>query len=235
MSGSDGGEQVEVVPNQVFIGCPWKTFRPKYTRLVTELVKKYPLSYVIVGRGDEQEAKELLQVIKEKLYSSSFAIFDATGGNANVSLEFGLAEANRIPRAIYLSSHAASRTGNADSAIIADLAGKRRNQYARESQLRSLLSEASTAHNYTKRFEKFLQTRLGRKSKGEKKRARALALKVIHYMDSQLQVRRDDLVQALLADQVAYQRREVDSMIRGLHQEGLVIVTRGRYATVTIG
>jgi len=52
-----------------------------------------------VGRGDSQEAQDLPDVIKERLFSSSLAVFDVTGGDANVSLEFGLAEANEIPRA----------------------------------------------------------------------------------------------------------------------------------------
>jgi len=32
----------DVVPNQVFIGCSWKTARPKYERIIDDLKKKYP-------------------------------------------------------------------------------------------------------------------------------------------------------------------------------------------------
>jgi len=45
----------------------------------------------------------------------SLAVFDATGGNANVSLEFGLAEANEIPCA---------KTANKMTAIPADMVAK---------------------------------------------------------------------------------------------------------------
>jgi hypothetical protein len=80
------------IPNQVFIGLPWKTVRPKYERAMDWLSIRSPLSFVIVGRGDEQDAQDLLDIIKSKLENSSFALFDATGGNANVSLEYGYAE-----------------------------------------------------------------------------------------------------------------------------------------------
>jgi hypothetical protein len=50
----------------------------------------------------------LLEVIKERRESSSFAVFDASGGNANVSLEYGYAEAFDIPRALYLSTQTQS-------------------------------------------------------------------------------------------------------------------------------
>lgn len=129
-----------VIPNQVFIGCPWKTVRPKYERLILKMRKKYPLSFIIIGREEDQDADDLLAVIKQKLLSSSYAVFDATTGNANVSLEFGLAEASGIDRALYFCTHkAGSRQSAPDSAIIADLAGKRRVQYKQESQLAAQL------------------------------------------------------------------------------------------------
>lgn len=54
-------------------------------------------------------------MIKERLFSSSLAVFGVTGGNANVSLEFGLAEANEIPCA---------KTANKMTAIPADMVAK---------------------------------------------------------------------------------------------------------------
>ena len=68
-----------------------------------------------MGRGDSQEAQDLPDVIKERLFSSSLAVFDVTGGDANVSLEFGLAEANEIPRA---------KTAHKMTAIPADMVAK---------------------------------------------------------------------------------------------------------------
>jgi len=92
----------DVIPNQVFIGCPWKTVRSKYQEAVPSLKNRFPLSFVIVGRDQDQDAEDLLSVIKGKLQTSTYAIFDATGGNANVSLEYGYSEAIELPRTLYL-------------------------------------------------------------------------------------------------------------------------------------
>jgi hypothetical protein len=224
----------DVIANQVFIGCPWRIVRVKYERVIDSLSKKFPVSFIIIGRDDGQDAEDLLKIIKEKLLSSSYAIFDATGGNPNVSLEFGIAETNDIPRALYLSSHAAAARASHDSAIIADLAGKRRQQYTQEPKLRSLLSAFCRDHAYSKRFETFLQKRFRRASKGAKKRARALALKVLHALDGQSSLRRADLVQSLLANYSNYKQREIDEMLSQLNGAGLIRIEPGRYSSVSV-
>jgi hypothetical protein len=160
----------------VFIGLPWKTVRPKYERAIDWLSIRSPLSFVIVGRNDDQDAQNLLEIIKSKLENSSFALFDATGGNANVSLEYGYAEAKNIPRALYLSSHKAAHKSR-DLSIVSDLAGKRRNHYSNEQRLQALLQDFSKKHPYALRFEKTLVLGSRRLDKGKKKRLRALALK----------------------------------------------------------
>ena len=127
----------EFIPNQVFIGLPWKNVRPKYDRIIPKLEKKYPLYFTIVGRDDGQDARALFEVIKSRIAASSYAVFDATAGNANVSLEYGYAEGIEVPRAIFLSAHKAAQKVSAGDPIISDLTGMRRVPY-----------------NYTKRFEK---------------------------------------------------------------------------------
>ena len=221
------------IANQVFLGVPWKTVRPKYERVVSKLRTKYPLSFVIVGRGDKQDAQDLFTVIKERILSSSYAVFDATGENANVSLEFGFAEANEVPRAIYLSTHAAARKAK-DAPIIADLAGKTQNRYTQERRLLQLLSEFCHKHPYTIRFERFLQSNFRSRGKGAKKRSRALALKVVHMMDGTGEVRRADIVAQLQADPSRYSADEVDEMIRRLHNARLVQSIQGPYSRVHI-
>jgi hypothetical protein len=222
------------VANQVFIGCPWKTVRPKYERIIDRLNRKYPLSFIIVGRRDGQQAEELLTVIKQRLGTSASAIFDATYGNANVSLEFGFAEAADIPRAIYISSHAASRRNSKDGAIISDLAGKKHNPYKQERGLAQLLAEFARTHNYTKRFESFMQRKFRRGKPGAKKRARALALKIIHQLDGEATVRRTDIVQAMQADASHYSGADTDRMIVALHQAGLIQSVQGPHSKVWI-
>ena len=137
------------IPNQVFLAVPWKTVRPKYESAIGELRKKFPLSFVIIGRDKAQDAEDLFEVIKGRLLASSYAVFDATGGNANVSLEYGFSEAHDIPRVLYVSTHKAAKRAAKDSPIIADLAGKRRNQYATEPSLYRLLQDFCKGHPYT--------------------------------------------------------------------------------------
>lgn len=133
------GKNREFTPNQVFVGLPWKNVRPRYERIIQKLEKKYPLYFTIVGRDDGQDAKALFEVIKVRIASSSYAVFDATGGNANVSLEYGYAEGMEVPRAIFLSAHKAAQKASAGDPIISDLTGMRRVQYKTEATLASEL------------------------------------------------------------------------------------------------
>lgn len=220
----------DVIPNQVFVGCPWKTVRRKYEAVIQSLSKKYPLSFVIVGRDSSQEAEDLLEIIKTKLTSSSYAVFDATGGNPNVSLEFGFADATDIPRALYISSRKAAASSTDQSPIISDLAGKRRNAYKTEKSLNRLLSLFSKNHNYTKQFEKCLHLNFRKLSKGEKKRNRALALKLVHCLDGVDKLRRADAVQTLLTLGQGYSEVEIDRVITMLNKSRLLICEPGRYS-----
>lgn len=223
----------DIISNQVFIGLPWKNVKRKYESISDRLRTKYPLFFKIIGREEKQDAKDLLEAIKIAMQKSSYAIFDATDGNANVSLEFGFAEAVDVPKVLYLSTHKRN-INRKDQPIISDLAGKTRHHYATEKSLATLLRKFCDAHPYTKLFEKALKKAFGRFSKGPKKRARALALKVIHELDDKEEVRRDDVVQTLLADPSDYREPEIDKMIRKLHSNGLIISQRGRYSRLQI-
>jgi hypothetical protein len=223
-----------VIPNQVFIGCPWKTIRPKYDRLIDRLNKRFPLSFILVGREEDQSAEDLLTVIKTKLLGSSYAIFDVTAGNANVSLEFGIADTSEIGAALYLNVHGANKKTSADSAIISDLAGKRRKHYKNEAGLENLLTSFSKSPPYTKRFEAALLRGLKSKTKGNKKRLRALALKRIHYVDDKEKVRRDDLVQEMQVIQPPYKESEIQDVLSILKDGEIIQVTPGRYSDILI-
>lgn len=234
--GGSGGSapQYAAIPNQVFLGVPWRTVRPKYERIVQRLRKSFPLSFIIVGREDNQDAEDLLEVIKKRILTSSYAVFDATGGNANVSLEFGFADANGIPRALYLSTHKASKSATKESPIIADLAGKKQNRYAQEAALEKLLRQLCTGHAYTKRFEQFFTSSFRKRKKGDKKRLRSLALKIVHQMAREGKARRADVVQNLQADASRYDRDEIDDMIVRMHNASLINSIQGPYSTVTV-
>ncbi len=72
----------------------------------------------------------------------------------------------------------------------------------------ALLKEFCKEHNYTKRFETFLQKRFRRANKGEKKRSRALALKVIHYLDGKRALDERTLLKAYLPTSPTISRRK---------------------------
>lgn len=225
--------QILVIPNQVFIGLPWKNVRATYEKVINRLSLRYPTSFVIVGRQDTQDAEDLLQVIKNRMESSTFAIFDATDGNANVSLEYGYAEAKDIKRALYMSSRKRT-SGRADSPIISDLAGKKRNHYKSVKTLRTLLERFCEGHPYTTRFERVMTNLFPRAKRGKKKRSRSLALKIIHSLDGKRTVRREDVVNELLGDVPQYRRDEIDEMILRLHQKGLIQSVQGPHSVINI-
>ncbi|GIK36107.1 MAG: hypothetical protein LC130_28700 [Bryobacterales bacterium] len=226
------GAKREFIPNQVFVGLPWHNVRPKYERVISKLAKKYPLYFTIVGRNDGQDARALFEVIKTRIASSSYAVFDATGGNANVSLEYGYAEGIEVPRAIFLSAHKAAQRAAARDPIISDLTGLRRVQYKTEATLTAELNKLSREHDYTKRFEKALLKILKGKSKGAKKSGRALALKLVKALDGRETMRRAELVQHLQAQ--GYQEKEIDSALKGLHSTGVLKCTVGKYSDVYV-
>jgi len=221
----------DFISNQVFVGLPWKNVRAKYERLIRRMEMKYPLYFTIVGRNDGQTAEDLFEIIKTRIALSSVALFDATGGNANVSLEYGYAEGLGIDRVIYVSTHkAASHTpGNP---IISDLGGKRRVQYKTEKMLSAHLHAFAREHSYTQRFETFFKRAFRRLKKGDKKSQRTLAIKVIHALDGVDARRRDDLVQRVQS--LGYERDEIEDMIKKLHDAGLVLSEVGRYSRVHV-
>jgi len=224
--------QPDVIPNQIFIGLPWKNIRAKYVCAADTLSKSYPLSFVIMGREETQDAEELLDIIKRNIDSSSYAVFDATQNNPNVSLEYGYAEARGIRKALYLCSR---RTpGNKEHSIISDLAGKRRNHWTTEKGLTGLMKKLAETHTYTKRFRQFSAAVSGALSKGAKRRVRILALRIIHRLDGQATARREDVVQELQVGVNRYKESEITSMIRKLHRAGLIVCGQGRYSDLAI-
>ena len=218
----------DFTPNQIFVGLPWKTVRPKYDKIILALEKKYPLYFTIVGRNDTQDAEDLFEIIKQRITSSSYAVFDATGGNANVSLEYGYAEGIEVPRAIFVSTNRAAQKASVGSPIISDLHGKVRVQYKTVKALSKELHKLCREHDYSKRFEKALAQALKGKSKGAKKSGRALALKVVRALDGKAGRRRAELVQHIQAQ--GYEERAIESMLKKLHSGGVVKCTVGKFS-----
>lgn len=221
-----------VTANKVFIGCPWKTIRPKYVKVVEKLEHTYPIHFVLIGREQDQRAEELLDLIKRKLLSSTMAIFDVTLGNANVSLEYGIADASNIHRVLYLNVHRSNKSSDKDSAIISDLAGQKRKQWKNEQGLRQLLTDFCKNHNFTKRFEINLKRITRNLTRHRKKSLRTLSIKMIHFLDDKESVRRADLVESLLG--LNYPEKDIEFLLKGFREAKLITISVGKYADVTI-
>lgn len=222
----------EFVPNQVFVGLPWRNVRPRYDNAIVKLHKSFPICFTIVGRNDSQDAGDLFEIIKARIASSSYAVFDATGGNANVSLEYGYAEGIDVPRAIYLSAHKAAQKAGAGNPIISDLGGKRRVQYKTEKSLLVELQRLCKEHDYTKRFEKALVSAAKGQTRGAKKSTRALALKMVRALDGRTAMRRLEFIQHIEAQ--GYKEAVVDSLLKKLHAAGVLKCTVGKSSQVYI-
>lgn len=80
--------------HRIFVGCPFrKNIRSNYERLKEEVEADTPLSLVLADTGDVTSKDYLLQHITKLIAESADCIFDATGGNPNVSLEVRIAHA----------------------------------------------------------------------------------------------------------------------------------------------
>lgn len=150
-------DNIRVKPQVVFVGCPWHTIRPKYERIFNKKTfkRRFPLAFVIVGRDGNQRAEDLFAEIKRQIDSCSVAIFDVSGGNANVALEFGYAQGLEVPSYVFANVHGQfAREREPGAALISDLSGVRRNPYKSERTLERFLRQFADQHDYTQRVAK---------------------------------------------------------------------------------
>jgi hypothetical protein len=152
--------------HQVFVGCPFRSdIRANYDRLKREIEAETPLAIVLADTGAITSTNYLLQHITEQVRDSAGCIFDATGGNPNVSLEVGIAHAlgvdyllafkTRKPRTAAAAA-APARTVPDVKPIISDLQGKHRVEYKRYSSLRRDVEKKYLEHlPYMKRWVQF--------------------------------------------------------------------------------
>lgn len=153
--------------HQVFVGCPFsKEIRRPYDRLKRELEAESPISLVLADTVGVSSSDYLLEHITELITDSAGCIFDATGGNPNVSLEVGIA--HTIPVDFILTFKTRKKRTNKDRksiaqdveievrSIISDLQGKNRIEYKSYDSLREQLEERYLAAlPYMKRWNQF--------------------------------------------------------------------------------
>ena len=114
-----------VVENQFFVGVPWKDIRPKFEKAIKELQEEYPVHCVVFGRNTGQDADDLWHTIQLEIQASAATIFDVTGSNPNVALEFGYVEALGKKRVLTRSERKPRKKQSApahSSSIMSDLA-----------------------------------------------------------------------------------------------------------------
>jgi hypothetical protein len=151
---------------QVFIGCPFLTaIRENYDQLKDDLEKETPLHVVLADTTAISSTDYLLEHITNLIRESAACIFDATGGNANVSLEVGIAHAlpadfllamyTRKPRTQQKAEKALESEGERRP-IISDLQGRNRIEYKTYPSLKSQVkSRYLTRLPYMQRWAQF--------------------------------------------------------------------------------
>lgn len=124
---------------QIFVGCPFlRTIRKNYDKLKLDLEKETPLHIILADTTAISSTDYLLEHITSLIRESAACVFDATGGNPNVSLEVGIAHAmpadfllamyTRKPRTQKEAEQALESEGETKP-IISDLQGRNRIEY----------------------------------------------------------------------------------------------------------
>jgi hypothetical protein len=224
------GSSIRVRPQVVFVGCPWYTIRPKYERIFAKKTfkRRNPLRFVIVGRDGNQRAEDLFAEIRRQIDSSSVAIFDVSGGNANASLEFGYAQGLEVQSYVFVNVHGkfAADTGP-NAAIISDLSGLRRNPYKNEQTLERHLRQFADQHAYTVKVAKIAAKR--RLKAGEK----AALMSVPRVFADFTRIRRADLRQLVIAES-GYGDQVVEKVIDIAKRNKLIKISVGQHGYTTL-
>jgi hypothetical protein len=152
--------------HQVFVGCPFATeIRKTYDRLKKEVEAETPLSIVLADTVGVSSSDYLLESITELIRDSAGCVFDATGGNPNVSLEVGIAHTVPVDFILTLKTRQKRAKSSATVSkvsdvrpIISDLQGRNRIEYKTYDSLkRQLVERYLPTLAYMKRWHQFKQ------------------------------------------------------------------------------
>jgi hypothetical protein len=119
-------------PRAVFVAYPWSAYpnREAYKAAYTSL--EIELSVKFVFAESRLSVRHVLEKIDEMIDSTAFGIYDLTGWNPNVALEYGIARGRSRPAYIAFNPTIGNSTD-----VPADVRGYDRIQYADFSQLTS--------------------------------------------------------------------------------------------------
>jgi hypothetical protein len=214
-----------IVPNRIFLAYQWHIYRPIFEDVCASLHRTYPVYFYAVGRPAGQPAEALLEKINSVLLSSTAAVFDASRGNSNVSLEYGLAHfIPNLPSYLLIDQHVLPNQVNAGTPIISDLAGATQNrwQFGRPETLAEHLKAIADNHQYTKRFRRYCRAR------GLTAGQFRVPLKVIRLFDERESILRREVLDELTAEWRNKSQREIERLLTDLHKVGLITITPGR-------
>jgi len=151
-----------IVPNRIFLAYQWHIYRSIFEKACASLHRTSPVYFYALGRPKGQPAEALFEKIKAILLSSTAAVFDASRGNGNVSLEYGLAQF--IPDLqcyLVIDQHTLPNQVNVGTPIISDLAGSTQNRwdFGNAETLLTHLKAIAENHPYNKRFKRYCRDR----------------------------------------------------------------------------
>jgi hypothetical protein len=215
----------KVVPNRIFLAYQWHTYRPLYERACQHIHKVYPVYFFAIGRPPGQPAMALMEKIESVLLSSSQAVFDASRGNANVSLEYGLAKFTPHLETFLLIDQTQMPTQvSAGTPIISDLAGATQNHWdiTKPDTLRAQLRAIADKHPYNKRFRRYCRTRRLQRAQYR------TPLKVIRLLDERESILRRELVDELAEAWPRKPEGQIEALLKDMHKAALLTITRGR-------
>jgi hypothetical protein len=219
------GSSDTTVPNRIFLAYQWYIYRSIYEDVCTEIHKTYPVHFYAVGRQQGQKAEDLLEKVKSILTSSTAAVFDASKGNANVSLEYGMTHFMKgMPSYLLIDQHTLPSHVNVGTPIISDLAGSTQNRWDIKdpSTLNAHLRAIAEKHPYTKRFRRYCRDR------GLTAGQFRVPLKVIRLFDERESILRREVLDELHSSWGNKKLTEIEDLVADMHKAGLITITRGR-------
>jgi hypothetical protein len=212
------------VPNRIFLAYQWKDYRETYEEACASLHRQFPLYFYALGRPKGEPAQQLMEKIVTVMSRSTSAVFDASKGSPNVSLEYGMATTMGIKSFLLIDEHTLPGSVTPGTAIISDLAGSMENRWDVKdaSTLKVHLSAIATDHEYTKRFRRYCRDR--RLVAGQFRQP----LKVIRLFDEREAILRREVLDELRGTWPGKKVSEIEKLIGDMHAAGLITITPGR-------
>lgn len=215
----------KIIPNRIFLAYQWYIYRDIYEPVCRELHKVYPIYFYAVGRPKGQPAEALLEKIKNILLTSTAAVFDASKGNANVSLEYGMAVfVPNLQSYLFVDEHTLPNHINVGTPIIADLAGSTQNRWKIQNPkgLKEHLKAVAENHPYTLRFRRYCRSR------GLTRGQFRTPLKVLRLFDERETMLRREVLDQLGSHWSRKRRSDIEELLGDMHKAGLITITAGR-------